>query len=421
MAILSVLRSRFVFRVILNGVILLVVSSIAFVMLASQLMKDEVRQDERSMAEWWAKDACAVYQASPRASVFAGYPVDLAVDDAVGTTLASSASDFNRKGATSVACNDGTGNVAIVGGPHIRPPLRRLYIAVAAVVLLIALGSIPLARSVVKPLRSLVGTAARFGEGDLSARAQIRRADEIGELSTAFNTMATKLEAKLLAEKEMLANVSHELRTPLARVRVVLETAKEDPKRAASLLTEISRDLSELERLTDDVLATLRTDFEGSPGLRMRTEAIDLSELLRNVIARNVEANPEREVALEAPEAMPLDADPALLRRLFGNLIDNAQKYSPGAVAIHATDDGKSIVIDVKDDGIGVDREELERIFEPFYRSDRSRQRETGGTGLGLALCRRIVELHHGTIVADSGAGDGTTIWVRLPRAELSG
>jgi signal transduction histidine kinase len=237
--------------------------------------------------------------------------------------------------------------------------------------------------------------------------------------------MAGKLEARLLGEKEMLANISHELRTPLARVRVVLEMAKEEPERAASLLTEVSRDLGELERLTNDVLATMKLDFEGSdgkadgkgaPGLRLRVTDVDLGSVVRHSLARAVEAHPERDFVFDAPEDLaPLRGDPELLRRLFDNLLDNARKYSSGTVAVRAREEANATVVEVEDNGIGIERADLERVFEPFFRTDRSRQRETGGTGLGLALCKRIAELHHATITAASGSG-ATTVTLRLPR-----
>jgi signal transduction histidine kinase len=139
-------------------------------------------------------------------------------------------------------------------------------------------------------------------------------------------------------------------------------------------------------------------------------------QVLRHVIARNVEANPDCDVDLEAPDTMRrLRGDPALLGRLFHNLIDNARKYSSGAVSVRARDDGGAVVVDVEDHGIGIDADDLGHIFEPFFRSDRSRQRATGGTGLGLALSRRIVELHRGSIVAESRIGNGTKVTVRLP------
>jgi len=163
----------------------------------------------------------------------------------------------------------------------------------------------------------------------------------------------------------------------------------------------------------------VQLDFEdndggGARGLRLRLAEVDLGALLRHSISRAVEAHPEREFVLDSPENLPvLHADPALLRRLFDNLLENAQKYSTGTVFVRARDEGRTRVVQVEDTGIGIERADLERVFEPFFRTDRSRQRTTGGTGLGLALCRRIAELHRGSIAAESGGGK-TTVTVRL-------
>jgi signal transduction histidine kinase len=425
-------RRGLLFRVILNGIILLIISAGGFLGLASLLFGNEAKQVQRTMDDWVANVACDAYAKTPRAAVFEAYPVRVTLYSSEGAQLASSMRESARAsvdksvappshGQELRACHDGSGRHVVIGGPLHKPPLERLSISVAAVVLLVAIGSIPLARSLVKPLRELVATATRFGEGDLAARARQERTDEIGDLAVAFNAMAAKLEARLHAEKEMLANISHELRTPLARVRVVLEMAEEHPARAASLLSEISRDLTELERLTEDVLATIQCDFErgdggARAGLRLRSAELDLSAVLRQSVARAVEAHPEREFVFDVPEGMPsLRGDFALLRRLFDNLLDNAQKYSTGPVLVRAGQDGDVLVVEVEDDGIGIDHADLERVFDPFFRTDRSRQRATGGTGLGLALCRRIAELHRASIAAESGAGK-TIVTVRLAR-----
>jgi len=436
------LRRGVFFRVILNGIILLIISAGGFLGLASLLLGSQARHLERSMNDWIATVACDAYAKTPSRSAFDGYPVRVTIYSREGEVLASSSrevvdsptpSDFARanagssaawssKGDTLRACADGFGRYVAAGRPLQKPAhgrlLARLSFSVAAIVLIVALSSIPLARSLVKPLRELVATATRLGEGDLAARAHHERSDEIGDLAVAFNAMAAKMEARLLAEREMLANISHELRTPLARVRVVLEMAKEDPARAASLLSEISRDLTELERLTEDVLATVRLDFErgnrAPASLRLRSTEVDLRAVLLEAVTRAVEAHPEREFVLDAPEGTPsLRGDPALLRRLFDNLLDNAQKYSTGPIVVRVHDDGQALVVDVEDNGIGIDRADLERVFDPFFRTDRSRQRLTGGTGLGLALCRRIAELHGASIKAESESGK-TTVRVRM-------
>jgi len=436
-------RRGVLFRVILNGIISLIIAAGGFLGLATLLLGSQAKQMERTMNTWVAAIACEAYSKNPSGSALEAYPFRVTVYSRKGEQLATSSREpvglptndelarakagvpitLASSGDMLSACTDGSGRYLAAGRPLQKPALGRLVFSVAVIVLVVAIGSIPLARSLVKPLRELVATAAQLGEGDLAARARHAAGDEIGDLAIAFNTMAAKLEARLLAEREMLANISHELRTPLARVRVVLEMAKEDPARAASLVSEISRDLMELERLTEDVLATVRLDFEHSEnraltGLRLRSVEVDLNAVLLEAITRAVEAHPEREFVFDAPDGLPSQlGDPALLRRLFDNLLDNAQKYSTGPIVVRVRDDADALVVDVEDNGIGIDRADLERVFEPFFRTDRSRQRMTGGTGLGLALCRRIAELHHASIAAESGAGK-TTVTVRLSRSD---
>jgi len=438
-------RRGVLFRVILNGIISLIIAAGGFLGLGTLLLGSQAKQMERTMNTWVATVACEAYAKTPSSSALDAYPFRVTVYSPTGEPLASSSRDplglptsdelarakagvptmLSSSGDALSACTDGSGRYLAAGRPLQKPALGGLVFSVAVIVLVVAIGSIPLARSLVKPLRELVATAAQLGEGDLTARARHRGGDEFGDLAIAFNTMAGKLEARLLAEKEMLANISHELRTPLARVRVVLEMAKEDPARAASLLSEISRDLMELERLTEDVLATVRLDYERADnraptGLRLRSAEVDLNGVLLEAITRAVEAHPEREFVFDAPQGLPsLLGDPALLRRLFDNLLDNAQKYSTGPIVVRVRGEADALVVDVEDNGIGIERSDLERVFEPFFRTDRSRQRLTGGTGLGLALCRRIAELHHASIVAESGAGK-TTVTVRLSRSDAS-
>lgn len=436
-------RTRLHVRVILHGVLLLGVSAASFLLIAIVLLGASMDRDLETFAQWFGAQACERWNRSPNAEAeIADFPAAVAIFSAEGKRLASSRNHpiptlsseqvaRIRQGLPVpvepgrfklIACGDDASRYVIVGGPPTGLPVERLALLVLAVVALVAVGSVPLARSLVRPLRELVSTANAFGSGDLSARAKIDRTDEIGDLAHAFNGMAANLQAHLMAEKELLANVSHELRTPLARVRVVLDTAKEDPSRAAALLYEISRDLADLERLTDDVLATIRLDFsEAAPEsakLRIRPERVDLVALLQRAVARCVEANPEREIGLDAPDPIaPVMGDPALLRRLFDNLLENARKYSSKAIRVGVAQTGDAVSVTVADEGIGIEKADLARVFEPFFRSDRSRGRSSGGTGLGLTLCRRIAELHGGSITARSEPGVGTTVTIAFALA----
>lgn len=297
---------------------------------------------------------------------------------------------------------------------------HRGFLVIGAVLVVLALGSVPLARSIAAPVERLTAAARALGEGDLGARARVRAKGELGELGRAFDEMAERLERLVRAERELLANVSHELRTPLARIRVALELAAEgDQERARRFLGEIGADLSELDGLVADVLAAARLDARGAGALPVAREAVDLGAVVEEAAARFREAHPGRALAVEAAATPAVNGDAALLRRLLANLLDNAAKYSepPSPVTLALRAEADAAVVEVRDQGIGVDPSDLPRLFTPFFRTDRSRARGTGGTGLGLALAKRIAEAHGGGISARSAPGEGTTFRVRLPRS----
>jgi two-component system OmpR family sensor kinase len=314
---------------------------------------------------------------------------------------------------------DGMGRLVAVGPLRHRDP-RHGLLFISAVLGALALASVPFARSIAAPIERLTAAARALGAGDLSVRAGVRARGEVGELARAFDEMAERLEALVRTEKELLANVSHEIRTPLARIRVALELAAEgDLERARRFLAEIGADLDELDRLVDDVLAAARLDVARSGGAwPVRRERVDVADVVRAAVERFRAAHRERALEVElAPDLPAVDGDAALLRRLLANLLENAAKYSdpPTPVVLRGASEAGGAVLEVRDRGIGIDPEDLPRLFTPFFRTDRSRARGTGGVGLGLALAKRIAEAHGGAIEVASAPGEGTTVRVRLP------
>ncbi|HZY04875.1 MAG TPA: HAMP domain-containing sensor histidine kinase [Anaeromyxobacteraceae bacterium] len=312
----------------------------------------------------------------------------------------------------------------VMAGGSRSPSLERIAAFLLAVLLALAVASVPLARAIARPLERLTAAARALGSGDLSARAGVDRADEVGELGQAFDEMAERLERLLRQEKELLANVSHELRTPLSRIRVALDLAAEgDPERARRFLGEIAQDLSEVERLVEDILTAARLDLaQGRSGAEvpLRREAFPAADLVSRAGERFRAAHPGRALEVTLGESLPeLDADAALLRRALDNLLDNAAKYSEPSepVALSAREEDGALLVEVRDRGIGIDPQDLSRLFIPFFRTDRSRARGSGGVGLGLALAKRIVEAHGGSIAVESAPGKGTAVRVRVPAA----
>ncbi len=436
-------RGRFFWRVYLNGLLLLVLVAAAVSFASAAMGHDGAGpRPERAIEFAAARTAEALHDPARLDALLRGiretFGAELAVYD--GDRLLSSNVEPappplppaersrlaegvafripSRSWAWAAPLPGLPGAYAVLAGGWRPFPTARVAVVIGAVLLALALASVPLARAVTAPIERLTAAVRRLGEGDLSARAGLCGRGEVGELGRAFDEMAGRLERLVRAERELLANVSHELRTPLARIRVALELAAEgDQARAARALAEIGADLGELERLVEDVLTAARLD-QGAGGLPLRRQPVELAALLDEAAGRFREHHPGRCLELRvAPLPGPLDADPALLRRAVDNLLDNAAKYSGegSAVELSAGAAGDAVTVAVRDHGIGVEPADLPRLFTPFFRTDRSRARGTGGVGLGLALVKRVVEAHGGTVEVESAPDQGTTFTLRLP------
>jgi signal transduction histidine kinase len=222
----------------------------------------------------------------------------------------------------------------------------------------------------------------------------------------------------------LLANVSHELRTPLARIRVALDIASEgDTEAARESLGEITEDLNELEQIVDDVLQSARLELldathETSSAL-LRSEEIDAQALVDRSVARFATRHPKRTLDVKSEGcAGVVVGDARLLRRALDNLLDNAEKYSDAetTISLHVRGDDDALALEVEDHGIGIERNDLAHVGTPFFRTDRSRARTTGGIGLGLSLTRRIAEAHGGSVAIESEPGIGTRVRITVPR-----
>lgn len=274
-----------------------------------------------------------------------------------------------------------------------------------------------LAIEVTKPVRSLQKAVERFGRGDLSARVNSTRRDELGQLARTFDRMAGRIETLLTAERRLLLDISHELRSPLARLGVAVELARSGDDREAAL-NRIQKESDRLNSLVGGLLQVTRA--EGDPN-SLRRNPVRLDELLRQLVEdAHIEAVARGcKLDYERSEPVTVEGDPELLRRAMENIIRNAIRYSPKESAIEislARNDGKALV-DVRDHGPGVPEEALPRLFDPFYRVETDRGRASGGIGLGLSIARRAIELHKGAIRARN-ANPGLEVELQLPAVE---
>jgi heavy metal sensor kinase len=282
-----------------------------------------------------------------------------------------------------------------------------------------ALGGLWIARRSLAPLGRLADGAQRITAVQLHERLAVEGGiHELDQLATAFNDTLARLEDSFERLRRFTADVSHELRTPLTALRTVGEVALRGEHDAAgyrevigSMLEEVDR----LTRLTDELLTLARADAGEA---RLRDEPLDLGELARDVAAYVSVLAEEKAQSLEvdAPP-VPVRGDRTLLRQALVNLVVNAVKYAPERtrIRIGTRRHGDGALVEVTDEGPGIAPEHHPRLFERFYRVDKSRSRELGGTGLGLALVKWSAEAHGGRVELDSDVGRGSTFRIVLP------
>ena len=264
------------------------------------------------------------------------------------------------------------------------------------------------------PLRRLRAIVERFGRGDLSARAEEKRKDELGDLAASFNRMADHIQTLLAAERRLLFDISHELRSPLARLSVAVELARPSETNAP-LLDRIQKEADRLNSLIRQMLEVTRT--EGEPS-RMKAEHVRLDQLVGELAGDCAIEAQAHGCALRFSQSGPvsLDGDGELLRRAIENVMRNAIRYAPAETNVEVTleNGGGWARIRVRDYGPGVPVEALPRLFDAFYRVEEDRDRKSGGVGLGLSIARRAVELHKGKLQA-SNASPGLLVEIDLP------
>jgi heavy metal sensor kinase len=301
-------------------------------------------------------------------------------------------------------------------------------LAMAVPVALLVCGGLAylLARKALAPVGQLHQATERITADSLDRRLPLANPrDELGRLTQTINAMIARLERSFAEMRRFTADASHELRTPLTAIRTEAEVALRKPLALADhqqLLGSILEEVEGLTRLTDQLLALSREDA-GTTG--QACEPVDLTALLNAAVET---MRPLAEVKglllhAECSGAVWVRGDAARLRQVFYNLLDNAIKYTPagGRVEVGLGREGRSAVVTVRDTGVGIPPEHVPHVFERFYRVDRARSREQGGTGLGLTIAQSIVVAHGGRVKLTSTPGQGTTCTVTLPAEPVTG
>lgn len=275
-----------------------------------------------------------------------------------------------------------------------------------------------LARGMTRPLRDMAEAARRMESGDYDQRVETDSLDEVGRLAAAFNRMAGELRSLESLRRELVANVSHELRTPISALRAHLENLLDGVERADPATLGVMLAQSErLGRLVDQLLDLARLE---SGETTLRREPVRPSSLVERVVAEIEVARPDDRprVRREVGDALPLlEGDGERLHQVLFNLLDNAVRFTPvtGDVVVRATARDDVVRFEVEDTGPGIAPEHRERVFERFFTVDPSRSREDGGTGIGLAIARSVVEAHGGRIWVEPGTAAGSRFVVEVP------
>ncbi len=270
-----------------------------------------------------------------------------------------------------------------------------------------------LARHVTSPLRNMQKIVEKFGQGDFTPRVASRRGDELGQLGRTVDQMAERIDNLLKSQRRLLQDISHELRSPLARLGVAVELARGGANLDSSL-DRIEREGNRLNTLVGELIQVTRG--EGDPQ-GLATERIRLDELIGTIVEdARIEAEKRHVILNGSLSEVTMVGNPELLRRAIENLVRNAIRYSPEdtTVDVSLSRVGSVYRISVRDHGAGVPEESLPSIFDPFYRVEKDRGRTSGGVGLGLAIAKRAVELHSGTMRAQN-VKPGLRVEIDLP------
>ncbi len=281
----------------------------------------------------------------------------------------------------------------------------RLLLSTAIGLLLSGVVAFFLSRTFTHSLRQLTMAAGQVAQGQFDLHVPVNSQDELGQLSRAFNDMAARLRAARQMQTDFVANVSHELRTPLTSVKATVETlrdgAMDDLAVRDSFLASIEAETNRLIRLVNDLLLLSRADSEA---LNLRRHAVNLTTLARETVERLTLRSPNHRLNLadETKQHPSLAwADPDRVEQVLVNLLDNAIKYSPPGSAVTIRVNGQSddeTLVQIMDEGTGIPEDELPRIGQRFYRTDKARTRSQGGSGLGLAIAQSLVQAHGGRL-----------------------
>jgi len=287
--------------------------------------------------------------------------------------------------------------------------VRRVLILLSLLTLILA-GAFLSIRWILRPIRWLDQGVREVSRGNLKHQVPLKRSDELRDLAAAFNDMTDRIRDMLHTKERLMLDVSHELRSPLTRMKVALEFLPESQAK-----NSLKNDVAEMEKMINAILETARMHHLHG---QLKLQPVNLKTLVKNVLNEFENLPPGVQVG-DIPAELEINVGAEQIKTVFKNILTNALKFSASnseSVRISAKKQTRFTVVEVTDSGIGIPQEELPFIFEPFYRVDKSRSKQTGGYGLGLSLCKTIMESHGGKIEVASKPEAGTTVLLLFPR-----
>ena len=300
-----------------------------------------------------------------------------------------------------------------LGPPQIWTFLPYYFLVIGTTAVLVWLAFI----GVVSPIRRIAASIGQFGQGDLTVRIRTKRRDEIGQLASTFDQMADRLERLIVSERRLLGDISHELRSPLARLKFAVKLARTSQDNKAAL-DRIERDVDRITSLVADIVEI--TFIEGDPAVQDAGAAVRIGEIVDEVVRDCTLEAQVRDCTIDVGGCLTGEVigSRELRRRAIENVLRNGIRYSPknSEIQLSASENEREAVITVRDSGPGVPENAIARIFDPFFRVEDARDANSGGTGMGLSIAKRAVQLHHGTITAEN-AFPGLRVRIAIPLA----
>lgn len=274
-------------------------------------------------------------------------------------------------------------------------------------------------RFIVNPVKKLTDATKKIAAGNYHLKLDVNRRDEIGRLASDFSKMSSSLEQTEEKRQEFVSSVSHEIQSPLTSIQGFSQTLREEnlsEEERHHYLSIIEKESKRLSALSKQLLTLSFLDSEADAG---NIVTFDLADQLKEVVSTTEWQWREKDIAIEMDiTSAKVEGDPKLLQQVWMNLITNAIRYSEpgGTVTIGTTSEKNNVQVIVEDTGIGIEADDIPKLFDRFYKVDKARTRTEDSTGLGLAIAKKIIELYHGTIMIESEPGEGSKFIIDLPQ-----